>query len=542
MSRSAAKAWLVLAVAAALQGCSSSKEDPNATSDSLARGTAALEAALTTQATDDFLEAANQFSAAAALVARGAPSTQAQRDQARFFGALARIALLADPYSDLTPNGLGDLGDVLDAFGMPTARAARATLGEALFLECTDVYAPGPNGGSYYAGQDCQLRPLSPDSPGSGALQGFLADRVAAELRAAVALLEDVSDAFVFQLRDGTRVVELDKTDALFLKGVAQAMLATIDLQGAYDLDVDLVRLRADADAGGYTVQRFWEDAPLFLTLRDAVRLPQARDDATDGIRSLQAAVQHLAAETDDQSDDLVVLSDHACWYDGYTYSCTTTYNPQQRIAELEDALGQALAIATASGPYTLDMNTPDTSDDVVVDPDRFFAGVNLRALVPAPFTAGAWGDRPSLFPDTTFGGVLVSSPTDPNADLDGDGSPDLFGGYTYFGAYLAGRHVAAPYGSLVRGDFALAPAGTGFVFSDWNRWDSVTGYATSPGTWSYSANVLTLAFDAALPNGVRTVVVTAERIDGSSFGGSTRYLDDAGGELPGTGYQMFFY
>jgi hypothetical protein len=539
MNRPVANRWLILAAAAALQACSGGSDGgpppdaPNAQlEEHLSSGKTALESALTTHATDDFLAAANHFSEAATIVGSGATSTAAERDQARFLGALARIALLADPYSDATANGLQDLGDVLDGFGFAAARADRATFDPSLFLECTDVSSPGPNG-PITSGQSCQLRPLAADGPRSGALQQFLVDRIASGLRGAVALLENVSEGFAWELNDGGRVIQLDKTDALFLKALAQGMLATLELVGAYDLDVDLHALQADGDAGTLTPQGFADANPLFLTLRDAAKVPAARQDATDGIRSLQAALSHLRAETDDQSDDLVRIADQACTYSydpvsGYgSGGCTTVYNPEQQLSELEDGLADALAFATATGTYRFDMGTADTSDDVVVDPGRFFAGLDLRALLPASFTAGAMGDRPALFPDPAFGGVLVSSPTDFDADVDGDGSPDLFG-YTYFGSYLQGRHVTAPWGGLLYGTLALAPTGNTFVFTDWNQ----AGYPTSPGTWAYDRNVLTLTFDAALPSLLKTVVVTAERIDDASFEGPTRYLDAGGAEL----------
>jgi hypothetical protein len=370
------------------------------------------------------------------------------------------------------------------------------------------------------------------DTPRSGELQAFLVTRVAAGLRSAVTLLENVTDGFTFQLRDDSRVVELDKTDALFLTAVAQGMLAGIDLIGAYDLDVDLDKLQVDTAEPTYSLQQFADEYPFLLKLRDAAKLPQARANATGAIRNMQAAVAHLAAETDGQADDLIRIVEQSCSYDGYYYRCSTIYNAQQKIADLQAALADALAVATATGTYRFDMDTIDTSDDVVVDPGKFFGGLDLRTLLPSTFTGGAMGDRPGLFPDATFGGVLVSSPRNVNEDLDGDGSPDLFGGYTYFGSYLQGRQVST-WGPVVAGTFALAASGGTLVFTDWSRWDPITyQYPTIAGTWTYSTNVLTLMLETSLPSGVKTVEVTADRIDDWSFEATARGLGPDSSEL----------
>jgi hypothetical protein len=96
-------------------------------------------------------------------------------------------------------------------------------------------------------------------------------------------------------------------------------------------------------------------------------------------------------------------------------------------IMELKNQLDGANA--ALDGQLTLEDNdTPsDQSDDTVVELGLFFAGLDIRSLLP-PFS----GDGPSGFlPDPSFGGVLIkwegSTPAILNRDLNSNGTADIF-------------------------------------------------------------------------------------------------------------------
>jgi hypothetical protein len=513
--------------------------DPGTVAGHLAAGLAALEVGLASNSTDALLSAVEELSAADALVPHDATVTTNDADQARFFGGLARVALLARPYSDATDNGLNDLGDLLDAFGVGAAADARGTFDPGLLLTCTPTYWTDGEA-TYPAGEECDVRPLAPDSPRGADLQAFLANQVAAGLAAAIDKLGQVGAEFHAEVRDGGRVVELDVTDALFLKGAAQAMLAFLRVQQAYHLDLDLDALQASSSVSGYGFADFLEEHPSFLRLVNATSLPHARASAIDAIRSLQAAVASLRAETDPQEDDVVRIAEGCAGAPGAgypadpvpVYSCTTAYNPAEALDDLASALSTVEQVATAEGPYRITLGTADPADDFVVDASRFFAGVDVRALLPG-WTAGAGGDRPGLLPDPGLGGVLVSSPFDLEADVDGDGSPDLFDGYTYFGTWLRGTYLDAGYASVLFGSYQFAAQGDGFTFTDRSYGG---GGATYAGTWTYDRNTLTLTFRSPLPvldaGAVSRVVITADDFSGSCVDGWFEYLGETGTRL----------
>jgi hypothetical protein len=78
-------------------------------------------------------------------------------------------------------------------------------------------------------------------------------------------------------------------------------------------------------------------------------------------------------------------------------------------------------------GPCTIDSrSTPETTDDTILDGSKFFAGVDLRPIIP-----DFEGDTPVGFlPDPSFGGIIVQlrgiAPSLLNEDLDGDGTADI--------------------------------------------------------------------------------------------------------------------
>lgn len=496
--------------------------------ESLAKAFDALDRAVETHGTDAFLQAVNQFSAAAGLASADGNATQGDRDRARFFAAVARLGLLARPYSDGDgTNGLHALGDLLDGFGFAPGRAQRESF-DTMELPVCRVRLNSPlDLGS------CTLQKLPADSPRSGALQAFLFSDVGSGLQGAVALLSAVTPAFLTRVTLAGHEVELDYTDVLFVKGLAQAALAVLHVQAAYDLDVDLDDLQARSGTG-YLVQDFLQDNPLVLKLKSAAKLPAARDYALAAATTLKAAGAALAAEEDTQEDDLVRFATESCGAPpgSWTWSCTIEYNQAAELAKFQEALTEIQRVASAQGEVSVTVGT----STVVVDPTKFFdgAGVDLRAALPAlPFSAGAFQDRAGPFLDPSFGGVLVS-PLTLNEDLDGDGSPDLFGGFTYFfDGYLAARGVvhqfpedpANPWGSTWYTEYyAFDGAGR---FSAHVDWYGPSGYDTLPftGGYSFSGNALTIALDQPGLHGVTTGTLVADAIDESGFGGTAAYL-----------------
>lgn len=513
--------------------------------DHLAKGKAALQAALSTHATDKVLEAANRFSAAAALLDADTGASEADRSRARFYGAIARVALLAQPYSDGSADGLQDLGDLLDGFGLGGSRTQRSNL-DTFDMETCETVQYGP----YYTVEECRLKDLSPTSPRSGELQTFLFQQARPALLGAIALLDGVGAGFSDRIvHDGTSV-ELDGTDAAFVKGFAAAMLAKIHLQRGYQLDVDIDDLLARE---GYDAAAFAADHPLFLTLVDAAALPDARTHALASVAALNTAVARLKAETDDQSDDLIALGETQCTWGGppyYTYACTTTYNAPDTIAEIEDVLAKIDAALRAEGNHTISLGTVEEPFDVLVNADKLFAGVDLRAAMPTVWNAGALGDRPGPFVDPTFGGLLVSLPFDLNEDLDGDGSPDVFGGYSYFPpGYFAGATFSTGWpfsidfgpnthwygGTRVEFDATEPRFALSFQVQTCDPiqpWICSPGVVSYPGSYEVARNVLTLTFDGAGLSGVQTAIYTAEELGDGHFQGPASYYAAGGGAV----------
>ncbi len=499
----------------------------------LAAGRAALEHALASHATDDFLLAVEHFQSAAALVGQDTGASAADVDRARFFGGLARVAILLQPYSDLVPgNGLADLGDVLDGFGLGGTRFQRSNVDTIALTDCTTQEQCGMYG--CWSQTDCRTKPLSPDSPRGQEVQAFLQEKVASGLEGAVALLDTVTPSFAAELTDQGKTVQLDGTDALFLKGVAHGMLALIRVQQAYDLDLDIDETAANSELRDdhgwklYGPGDFLAENPFFLKLRSAATLPEARDHATAAVVALRAAIASLRAETDEQSDDLVTIADQSCFYNGMYVECRTVYNPADQLDEMDANLADVGSALAASGPYTFTNGTPaDPSDDVTIDASKFFAGVDLRAKLPQ-FNAGPNGDKPGQLPDPTFGGVLVSSPLDLTTDLDGDGVPDFLNdGYysNFFPSYFAGRTFSFPYyyGGCVYDPnlgynvctYVYGPVtfhATASTFTFVNQSNS----ATYTGTYSWTADSLTLVFDTFPVANVKTVVATVDPVSPS--------------------------
>lgn len=378
---------------------------PSATiSGYLEKGFAALNNASETSSTDALLSAVTNFNAAAALVDTDTSATLNEKDTALFFGAFSQLASLANPYSDLVDNGLNNVGDILDAFGF--------------------------NGNDLRSNFDLISHPgtaLSSDAPTTADLQAFLFNKVSTELTAAVARFNRVSNSFNHEWADPSdqQLTEFDYADALFMKGLAQAMLAQLNIQEAYEIDVDIdAEDRAMLNNPDRTKEEFLTANPNVGKLKaDAeTKLATAKTHLGNAIDTAQAAVAAIEAETDTdlgQQNDFISFYTETCnWNQNYSeYTCA--YDATLAAADLA-AVKQGLVDAKTG----LTEGTT-TINGVSVDVAKFFTGVDFREKTPA-YT----GNLSGMFPDPTLGGVLKSG-ININEDLDEDSRPDILNGYT---------------------------------------------------------------------------------------------------------------
>jgi hypothetical protein len=520
----------------------------------VAAGLTSFESGMSTADTDDFLKAFDHWSTAASLIPTDGSATAADKNRARFFGALARVLVLARPYSDLVSNnGLNDFGDILDGFGLggtPFQRSNLETLDMTAYSlkeECGwRLYY---NGYSYYQQWECtwavrkDLKPFSPDSPRGQDLQEFLASHVKAGLDGALTLLNAIDDLAVQLHSPGGKVTEIDLTDAVLVKAIANGMAAWIEVQRAYDLDLDIDEFRTNVevrDKDGnqtYLPGPALSEYPFFGRLISAASLPGARTYAIEAVKAYRDALAKLGAETDDQSDDLFTMTDQTCTCvpsgPSCYMSCTTIYNPAQKLADEDHNASLVQGLLEASGNYTFDRGTVDTSDDITVNPSVFFAGVDLRSFIPTTFNAGR-RDRPGMLPDPTFGGILVSSPLDLTADKDGDGSPDFFdGNYSWFFPNLLLGTTWSGWDWSFGANLLLSfpPGGNSFSMT------ADGGITSSSGTWaidSTSKNVLVLTFDTTGPAGEKTMLIDADRIADRNIEAWSRRRDALGNGMMG--------
>ena len=413
--RIAAVACLFL-LASACGGSSST--DPGGTTptppqvtvgESLASGEAKLQTGMATLSTSDLLAAANAFRAAASAASVDPTATQAQKDEASFFGAAALLAVVADPSSSTAATGtLETFGSLLDAYGLGGSALDRAHLDTIRFVDCT---ASG-----------CTLKTFPPNSPNSRDVQAFLLLKAGGALQGVAAALGNVSPSFQHRLTVRNTVIEFDQTDALALQALAHALLGLVQVQRAYDLGIDVDALQAALRPGMPALDggAFLAANPSLGTLTDASQLTAARASFLAAIASARAGVASLRAETDDQANDVLKLARTACTFGApptYGYSCTTTYNASADLDGFLASLDQAATIIGATGPVTV--------SGVLVDPTRFFAGIDLRSKLPTAWNAGPRGNLPGPFPDVTFGGLFVDGLPRANLDANGDGSPD---------------------------------------------------------------------------------------------------------------------
>ncbi|MGE4578514.1 MAG: hypothetical protein AB7F21_03165 [Desulfuromonadales bacterium] len=392
----------------------------------------ALNEGTKTSSSRSVLAAAGFFEAAVAAIDYDATATAADKDTANFFGGLAKIATLANPFSDAQENGLNNLGDILDAFGATADRSKYDLIGlkencvEAVDENGTVLTNPYDSSSPYLV---CEVE-IPEGAPTTGDLQKFMYNDLSVQLKTAMEMFGKISDNFnntEWTPPQDTTPTEFDNADALFFKGLAQSMLAQINIQQAYDVDVDLY----DVHTSDTTTEQFLTQNPTLGQLQYAAKLAEAKTYIAGAIDDLTAAVKSIQAETDDnQQDDFLSFYTETCtWIDSDPWVICSE-DPEAMDANLEETLTNlALAKQALTEHVTVGdgENLADPSDDKIVDFGAFFDGIDLRGQIPT-FT----GNKPSLFPDPAFDGLLVQG-FDLNRDWDADDSPDVLVGYTQF-------------------------------------------------------------------------------------------------------------
>jgi hypothetical protein len=313
-------------------------------------------------------------------VLAAANQTFNEADTAHFFLALTRAAVVGfDLSSDGHTSDLNRAADFLELFGCSQTRRHP--------LDLQGIFCPSL---------------LPANAPRGGDVQNFLNNVARPELEGAVSNLQAVSTSFnrLWAEPMHNEQVESDYGDVVFFRATIKALLASIVIQNAYNVDVDIDDLRNDTATA-------LSNNPNFLTLSGAsgANLSEAKRLLSEALDDLAAAIDAIQTETDDQSDDLINLLDR------------TAQQIAQARADIADA---RLAL---DGPTRVRDNNADPTDDFTLNLQPFFTGLNFRSpnLLP-PFT----GNSPSgLFPDPTFGGMLGAE-LDFNEDLDGDDIPDI--------------------------------------------------------------------------------------------------------------------
>lgn len=341
---------------------------------------------------DGWVLGARTYFEAAVTQAAGDASNDA--DTARFFFALARVAALGfDTLSDGDATLLERLGDVLDRLGAPQDES-RANWN---LIDVPDTL-PG-------------------DTPTGNEYRDFLYSVVGVELSGAMDNLAAISLSFNTDwsepfVNDAT--LESDYGDVLFFRSLFGSALAALAIQRAYELDADVDAIDAlnnDLDpTNDVTVESFLASDLDFLTLTDTAKLAEAKAALqADALVDMDAAIDVILAETDDQNDDLITLVDPADPLADQAAQEQELRDFQTRIAEVQNSIANGATSIGNSNPATLDLK-------------QFFdVGVDFRNPDRLPQFSG--NDVSGLFPDPAFNSVVLSP--DLNEDLlDANGLP----------------------------------------------------------------------------------------------------------------------
>lgn len=177
------------------------------------------------------------------------------------------------------------------------------------------------------------------------------------------------------------RDVEIDHGDVLALTATLQTMRAWLDIAAAYNIDIDLASLVR------HTPKSVLAAAPALLTLTSATTLGTARQDLTNALANAGASITSVLNETDDQSNDLLVIA-------------PKNRDDATRAVRILDLVRQSLQGQVL---LTTDLGLPEPQR---LNLSKLFSGqfTTLRSFLPA-FTADGQFDV-THFPDPTFGGT----------------------------------------------------------------------------------------------------------------------------------------
>jgi hypothetical protein len=329
------------------------------------------------------LKARTYFEAAEQLAGTEASN---RADTARFFYAATTVLAFGfDRLTDNTNNGLNNLGDILDSFGMNATDDVRI------------------NANQY------PIPTLSmPSNASTGAdLQAFAVSNILPEIIRAKTAANRISTSFNVDWTEpvSNEVVESDYGDALLCRAALDAILSTLYAQAAYNLDSDL-----DEKANNnQTVQQFLAANTSFGVIQTgaAANLTQSKAYANSALVNFRSAILEMESEIDTQSNDYVSLAD------------LTAPEIAQAKLDIADAL------ASLNGPTVVsDNEIPATGNGFTLNMSPFFAGSigNIRTLLPA-FNGN---NVASVFPDPTMGGVLPGGEINLNEDINTNNIPDI--------------------------------------------------------------------------------------------------------------------
>ena len=210
------------------------------------------------------------------------------------------------------------------------------------------------------------------------------------ELQTALTYLNKVPPTFTKTWTNpiDSKAYTSDYADVLIYKAAIEAALAAINIQYAYSLDADI----ATVHNSNYTFQQFLSTYTSFLTLSSSTYLSNAKTylSPTTGV--------------DDPFDNLIAAINQIQTRSttGYLINLPTDLTTAQ-ITAVKTGLSQAKL--SLSGQATIyDNGTITPTDDYIINLSYFFAGLNLRTLLP-PFTGN---NVSGFFPDKTMGGVIV--------------------------------------------------------------------------------------------------------------------------------------
>ncbi len=228
------------------------------------------------------------------------------------------------------------------------------------------------------------------DSPRTGEIFAALRADVLPQIEMALAAIREIPATIQipFDLRQLpscmrpslTVAIEIDQGDVLALSAWLQFMHAVLDTLSSYDLDIDLQSLAHTTPRGAL------ERAPALLTLTSPANLTQARGYLDQALSSAGTAIGAILAETDNQSNDVVVIS-------------AVNRAGAQRTLHVLDLIRQSVqgvvAISTDIG-----VQRPERLNLSLLLGGQF---QSLRPFLPS-FTAD--GSFAQTFPDPSFGGT----------------------------------------------------------------------------------------------------------------------------------------